>query len=47
MALSAIFKIMVPYMIKDFVLLIVAAYISSLLIPRLKQAGLYSKEELA
>ncbi|OJV64853.1 MAG: hypothetical protein BGO41_14780 [Clostridiales bacterium 38-18] len=47
MALSAIFKIMVPYMIKDFVLLIVAAYISSLLIPRLKQACLYSKKELA
>ncbi|MDH8676772.1 biotin transporter BioY [Fusibacter bizertensis] len=47
MALSAIFKMMIPYMIKDYVLLIIAAYVSALLIPRLKKAGIYKVKEMA
>lgn len=47
MALSAIFKMMIPYMVKDFVLLIIAAYVSSLLIPRLRKAGIYRAKEMA
>ena len=41
MSFIAISKMMVPYMIKDFVLLVIAAYVSALLIPRLRKAGIY------
>ncbi|GAB6109364.1 biotin transporter BioY [Fusibacter bizertensis] len=47
MSLFTIFKMMVPYMIKDFVLLVIAAYVSALLIPRLRKAGIYRAKEIA
>lgn len=44
MALSAIFKMMIPYMIKDLVLVVIAAYSSTMIIPILKRAGIYHKK---
>lgn len=39
MTLFSVFKIMVPYMIKDLVLLIIAVYTSTKIIPILRKAG--------
>ena len=40
-ALSAIFKMMVPYMIKDLVLVAIAVYTSTTILPILRKAGIY------
>jgi biotin transport system substrate-specific component len=42
MSLSSVFEIMIPYMIKDFILLIIAAYTSTIIIPILRKNGLVS-----
>lgn len=45
MALSAIFKMMIPYMIKDLILVVIAAYTSTIILPILKKAGIYHNQK--
>lgn len=46
MSMLAIFKIMLPYMIKDYALLVLAAYSATIVIPILRKAG-FTKVKVA
>lgn len=47
MPLLAVFKMMIPYMIKDLVLLVIAVYSSTIILPTLRKAGIHRVQKVA